>query len=177
MSEYRIPRLRADAAMVVPQTGKPTPLHIQWWQSLVKQIEAQEIDQNALIAALQEAQTAIEATQADLSATQADLAAAVADIAAAQVAADAAQADATQAQADAAAVAGDLSGYVAKDQTPAWATPSGTVSRATFTAYAGQTVSASPTQAEVQAIDDALEVNSRRLAALITDLRAANVLT
>lgn len=63
--------------------------------------------------------------------------------------------------------------YVRQDQTPAWADPSGTLARTTFAAYGGQTVSAIPTQAEVQAIDDHVKVLSQRLAALITDLRAA----
>lgn len=53
-----------------------------------------------------------------------------------------------------------------------WGTPSGTLARTTFASYAGQTVSNPPTQAEVQAIDDALVIVSRRLAALITDLLA-----
>lgn len=169
MSAFRLPRLPLGVP-IVDKTGTVTPLHKQWWQSLVEQIEAQEISQDQLIADLQVAQAAIEATQAELET-------ALADIIAAQAAADAAQADATAAAADAAAVAGDLTGYVAKDQTPAWATPTGTLSRATFAAYAGQTISAAPTQAEVQAIDNAVVILSRRMAALITDLRLANVLT
>jgi hypothetical protein len=56
-----------------------------------------------------------------------------------------------------------------------WGTPSGTLARTTFAAYAGQTVSNPPTQAEVQAIDDALVIVSRRLAALITDILAVNL--
>lgn len=169
MSAFRLPRLPQGVA-IVGQGGAPTPLHIQWWQSLVEKIEAQEINQDQLIADLQIAQAAIEATQAELEA-------ALADIVAAQAAADAAQADATAAAADAAAVAGDLTGYVAKDQTAAWGTPSGTLSRTTFAAYSGQNVSNPPTEAEVQAIDDHVEILSRRMAALITDLRTANVLT
>jgi hypothetical protein len=53
-----------------------------------------------------------------------------------------------------------------------WGTPTGTLARTTFAAYAGQTVSNPPTQAEVQAIDDALVIASRRLAALVTDILA-----
>jgi hypothetical protein len=67
--------------------------------------------------------------------------------------------------------------YVRQDQTGAWANPSGTLTRTTFAAYAGQTVSNPPTQAEVQAIDDHVKVLSERLAALITDLRTINALT
>lgn len=53
-----------------------------------------------------------------------------------------------------------------------WGVPSGTLARTTFATYAGQTVSNPPTQAEVQAIDDALVIVSRRLGALITDILA-----
>lgn len=56
-----------------------------------------------------------------------------------------------------------------------WGTPSGTLARTTFASYAGQTVSNPPTQAEVQAIDDALVIVSRRLAALITDILARDL--
>ena len=50
--------------------------------------------------------------------------------------------------------------------------PTGTVSRATFATYTAPVISAIPTQAEVQAIADALQAVSRTLAALVTDLRA-----
>lgn len=53
-----------------------------------------------------------------------------------------------------------------------WGTPSGTLARTTFATYAGQTISAAPTQAEVQALDNAVRDNSRRLGALVTDLLA-----
>ena len=66
---------------------------------------------------------------------------------------------------------------VPQKSTPTWATPTGILSRTTFTAYAGQTVSNPPTQAQVQALDDALKAHSQHLAALITDLRTVGVLT
>lgn len=53
-----------------------------------------------------------------------------------------------------------------------WGTPSGTLARTTFATYNGQTISNPPTQAEVQAIDDALVIVSRRFGALVTDLLA-----
>ncbi len=46
-----------------------------------------------------------------------------------------------------------------------------------FTPYAGQTVSAAYVQAEAQATDDAAKANSIAIAAIITALQAANVLT
>ena len=50
--------------------------------------------------------------------------------------------------------------------------PTGTVSRAAFATYTAPTISVVPTQAEVQAIADALQAVSRTLAALVTDMRA-----
>ena len=51
-----------------------------------------------------------------------------------------------------------------------WGVPSGTLARTTFASYAGQTISNPPTQAEVQALDDAVVIVSRRLAALGTEI-------
>jgi K+-transporting ATPase c subunit len=67
--------------------------------------------------------------------------------------------------------------YVHQDATPAWQTPSGTSARATFAAYSAPTISNPPTQAQVQAVADALQTVSQHLVALITDLRASNTLT
>jgi hypothetical protein len=70
-----------------------------------------------------------------------------------------------------------LQPFVRQDQTTAWADATGTLSRATFAAYAGQTVSNPPTQAQVQAIDNQVKSHSQRLAALVNDLRAIGALT
>lgn len=53
-----------------------------------------------------------------------------------------------------------------------WGTPSGTLDRTTFASYTSPAITNPPTQAEVQAIADALQDVSRGLAALITDLKA-----
>lgn len=66
---------------------------------------------------------------------------------------------------------------VQQDVGPAWAAATGTASRATFTTYAGQTVSNPPTQAEVQAIDDHVKALSERMKALIDDLQGNGALT
>lgn len=50
-----------------------------------------------------------------------------------------------------------------------WGSPSGTLSRAAYAAYAGQVVSNPPTQAEMQALDDAVKLLSRTVAAMLTD--------
>ena len=51
-----------------------------------------------------------------------------------------------------------------------WTAPTGTATRTTFATFAGQDISATPTEAEVQAIDDHVKVLSERLKALIDDL-------
>lgn len=63
-----------------------------------------------------------------------------------------------------------ISTFLSTANTTTYGIPSGTLARTTFTSYGGQTVSNPPTQAEVQTIDAALVIVSRRLAALITDL-------
>lgn len=69
-----------------------------------------------------------------------------------------------------------ISGFLsANNVQTGWGVPSGTLTRTTFVSYAGQTVSNPPTQAEMQALDNAARDNSRRLAALITDIMAINL--
>jgi hypothetical protein len=70
-----------------------------------------------------------------------------------------------------------LEPLVRQDQGAAWTAATGTASRAALASYAGQTVSATPTQAEVQAIDDAVKAISQAVVALITDCKANGVLT
>lgn len=60
--------------------------------------------------------------------------------------------------------------FLSTDNVQTYGLPSGTLARTTFATYAGQNISNPPTEAEVQAIDDALVIVSRRLGALITDL-------
>jgi hypothetical protein len=52
-----------------------------------------------------------------------------------------------------------------------WNAPTGTLARGTYAAYAGQTISNPPTQAEVQALDDVVKLLSQTVAAIITDNR------
>lgn len=58
-----------------------------------------------------------------------------------------------------------------------WTAATGTASRAALASYAGQTVSNPPTQAEVQALDNAVVAISQAVVALITDLRASGLLS
>lgn len=63
--------------------------------------------------------------------------------------------------------------YVGKLSSTAWAIPTGTPERSTFATYSAPTISAAYTQSEVQAIADHVQVLSRRVMALITDLTTA----
>jgi hypothetical protein len=67
--------------------------------------------------------------------------------------------------------------YVEQDQTPAWTDATGTAARTALASYAGQTVSNPPTQAEMQALDDAVKAISQHLVAFINDARANGTLT
>jgi len=58
--------------------------------------------------------------------------------------------------------------YVLK---PVYETPVGTLDRTTFTTYTAPVISNPPTQAEVQAIADHLQILSEHLAAIITDVK------
>ncbi|MCC6940730.1 MAG: hypothetical protein IT551_03855 [Novosphingobium sp.] len=157
--------------------GYPTAQMQIHWQKTMEAIEAAFASINETITEITDTQDAqaltqaeLAATQADLTDTQATLTTAVADIASAQAAIVTVQDDVTGLQTS-------ILDAVLKDQTTAWATPSGTFTRTTFAAYAGQTVDAAYTQAEVQTIDDTVKGLSERLAALISDLRGNGVLT
>ncbi len=108
---------------------------------------------------------------------------AAADAAAAEAAATAAQTAATDAGTAAATAqaraddAYDLALTKANKSTGAsWAAPTGTVSRVTFATYTAPAISNPPTQAEVQALANHVQVLSQALAAVITDLRATEAL-
>jgi hypothetical protein len=57
-----------------------------------------------------------------------------------------------------------------------WGAASGTLSRAAYASYAGQTVSNPPTQGEMQTLDDAVKLLSQTVAALISDLRTQKII-
>lgn len=155
-----------------------------WWQKQAKAVEDHELIQDALIEGLDATDDAlalavdeIEQTQIDLAEAQADLEDTVDDLAAAQAEIDtnsttlsdhATELADHETRIDAAEAAAPT--YALKNQATGWTAPSGTLSRATFAAYAGQTVSNPPTQAQVQAIDDHVKLLSQRVAAALTDL-------
>lgn len=167
--ELRLPRLpssQADwSAMQV------------WWQKVVEQIEATVLAINSNIDAISEALAAAVAAQAAADAAQDDAIAALAASVAAQATADGAVSDASAAQADATSALTLAGTAVQQDVGSPWSAPTGTASRAAFASYVGQTISAIPTQAEVQAIDDYLVIISQRMKALVDDLRVNRALT
>ena len=110
--------------------------------------------------------------------------AAAADAAAAQGAADGAQTtadqgvtDAATAQATADAAQALAATAVQQDVGLPWIDATGTASRALYTSYAGQTVSAAYVQAEAQVTDNAVKALSQGFVALVNDLKANGVLT
>ena len=70
-----------------------------------------------------------------------------------------------------------LAPFVRQDQTTAWSAATGTAARTALASYAGQVVSNPPTQAEMQALDDAAKAISQHVVALINDLRGNGALT
>jgi len=62
--------------------------------------------------------------------------------------------------------------FVSNANVQTYGLPTSVLARTTFATYGGQTISNPPTQAEVQALDDAVVIASQRLGALITDLMA-----
>jgi hypothetical protein len=80
-------------------------------------------------------------------------------------------ADGGNAQDQITALTTTVAGKVAKATFSGYGAPSGTLDRTTFATYAAPTVSNPPTQAEVQALANAVQALSRHLAAVITDLK------
>lgn len=70
----------------------------------------------------------------------------------------------------------DVASTVVGGEGAAWAAATGTEDRTALAAYAGQVVSNPPTQAEVQALDNAVVALSRHVVAAINDLRANRAL-
>lgn len=147
----RLSRLSAQSPIVDTQ-GRPTPLFMRYFNDVLGQLEK-------TINGVIDAQTAAATAQAQADLAQDQAIDAIAQAVAAQATADgklsAVQADAL---------------YVKQDATPDWVAPTGTTDRGGFVSYAAPTISATPTQAEVQAVANAVQDASRHLAALVGDL-------
>lgn len=61
-------------------------------------------------------------------------------------------------------------------QTDGWTASTGTAYKGAYASYAGQVVSNPPTQAQVQALDNAVVQLSQRLVALEDSIRAAGII-
>jgi mono/diheme cytochrome c family protein len=95
----------------------------------------------------------------------------------AQSTADTALANAATAQTTATAANTNANTRVLKSAGPAFTNATGTAARTALASYPGQTISAVPTQAEVQQIDDALKALSQHVVAVINDLKNNQALT
>lgn len=155
VEELRLPRLPSSQA-------DWSALQV-WWQKVVEQIEATVLAINENITDVSNALAAAIAAQATADTAQNAAIAAAADAAAAQTTANGALLD--------------LGTKVSKSAGAPWDAATGTAARTTFATFPGQTISAPPTQAQVQAIDDHLVIVSRRMKALIDDLRTNEALT
>lgn len=158
LAPVQIAYLQESQPIIADQSGRPASWFIRSlntvFKSLVGAINGVIAAQNAADAA------AAAAAIADTKAVDAQDSADTAQTTATGAVSDAATA---QAQADAAyALAGTK---VTKNQTAAPA----------YTAYPGQTISAIPTQAEVQALDNAVKAASAALASTISKLHSADV--
>ena len=69
-----------------------------------------------------------------------------------------------------------IDGLVIAEEGAAWGAATGSEDRTALASYPGQVVSNPPTQAEMQALDDAVKLISEHLVALINDLRANGAL-
>lgn len=67
--------------------------------------------------------------------------------------------------------AGTAAGAVLKSDFASWSSPSGTLTRSSFATYTAPVASATYSQAQMQAVMDALQAVSRATGALVVDLR------
>lgn len=161
----RLDRLDSNVPLV-DERQWPASWFQRLWTKTVQNIETAVNDIATAIAAAAAAQAAADAAQDDAIAAQADATQALADALAAQTTASAALTE---------AVADTL--YVQMDVGAAWTAATGTEARTALASYAGQTVSNPPTQAEMQALDDAVKAISQHLVAAINDLKGNGALT
>lgn len=147
------------------------------WDAAMTFIETAITDILAAQAAATAAQTSANTAQATATAAQAAAATAQSEVDLVEIDVAAAEANIATLTSDLAALTTTVAGKVAKDQTAFWGAPAGTLARSGVTAFVGFTPSAAYSSGEMQTVITGLEQTAQRLAALITDLRANDVLT
>lgn len=179
MANLNLPLLPPGASLVDDQ-GRASSQFTQYWQQFKGAIEGAINGIAGVLAAALAAQGSADLAAAAAAAAQTTASGASTAAGTAQTTASAAASAAATAQTTAngklsQATADGL--YVHQDLGPAWAAPSGTLSRAAYAAYVSPTISNPPTQAEMQAVSDALQALSRAMVGVITDLKANGALS
>jgi len=194
---FRLPRLPRSVALVEAATQYATIGFQKWWQSVVSKIEAQEETQNQIIAELTETQAELAAQQAAMAEAQenilsldagkqdsSDILTALSGLSDSLGVLEQTGPEAfvkrpigTSADTDILNRGTADTRYVQQSVGAQWASPSGTAERTTYTTYTAPTITNPPTQAEVQAIADHVQILSRRMKALLDDLRTNKALT
>lgn len=171
MSVYRLPALDKAAPIVEPGTGRITPYFQRFWQNL-SFTAVDGANQSSDVAGLQAQVTAINGQITTINSTLSGKAGLASPAftgnptAPTPTAGDNDTSIATTAFVQTAAGA-----RVAKSTFTAWSAATGTAERSTFATYTAPTVSATYDQAEVQALANHVQTLSRRLKALIDDLK------
>lgn len=164
MTTYLLPSLDKAAPIVDPVDGRPSVYFQRFWQNL-KITAVDGANQNGSIAGLQSAVTTINGQITVLTSGKAPLASPT--FTGDPRAPTPSPGDNDTSIATTAFVHVES---VARATFLTWTAATGTAERTTFATYTSPTISASPTQAEVQAIADHVQILSRRLKALVDDL-------
>lgn len=172
MAVYRAPALDKAAPIVDVKTGRITPYFQRFWQNLSFTADT-GANQASDVASLQSQVTTINGQITTINSTltgKAPLASPA--LTGTPTAPTPAGGTNTTQLATTAFVQTRFGGAVAKSTFTTWAAATGTAERTTFATYTAPTISAAPTQAEVQALADHVQILSRRLKALIDDLKS-----
>lgn len=169
MTTFRAPALDKNAPIVDPQTGRITPYFQRFWQniSFTADTGANQVSDvaalNADVATINGQLTVINSSLAG----KAPLASPA--LTGTPTAPTQAQGNSTTRLATTAFVHTEA---VARATFTGWAAATGTADRTTFATYTAPTASATYSQAEMQAVMDHMQILSRRIKALVDDLKS-----